>query len=251
MNSDTKSDANIQMHANATNNDGSKKNWIIIIGVIGLIVITSVLLLYIFDTYPFEKKATERNTTSSNNTQTTNTVSITPVPTVPEYAKQDVREMVSEIIIPELIPDNMSFKNYDVEGAYGLKLYEASWVVEDKDGFIVVVNYDDKNQVVDQKIIVNTPLIEGSIDPVLSENIVKQYFQIDILSAFECVDLDSSSRFCEAFWINQDSSKNGLGIISPVKDVYKTKIVYCEYHKGSPTYEWKSCNPNYKDTGVQ
>ena len=187
-----------------------------------------------------------------------NQISVTPPsPTpnsftpAPDFAINDTRNLINDMILPSFIPSDLKFEKQNVENPNEFVFYGTYWTTEDKEGFVSSVEYNTTNTIIDRQITIHIPPIKGVLDPSVSLELVKKYFKIIPSSSFKCIDLptQNSSKFCEAFWIDEDVKK-GINLTSPVYGLNETRIFYCEHHKGTPAYEWLSCSVNYKDTGI-
>lgn len=168
---------------------------------------------------------------------------------VPEYAKADTSALISDILIADLIPNNIIFEKQDVENPNNYTFYGTGWTGKNGETFVVTIEYDEKQYVIDRQILIHVKEIVTDLNSVSSTELTKKYIKFSPPTPFKCISLSVSSKFCEVFWTDTDIKK-GIDITSPAYGLNETQIFYCEHHTGTPAYDWKSCNPGYKNTGI-
>lgn len=82
----------------------------------------------------------------------------------------------------------------------------------------------------------------------VSENTAKEltseYFLPVPKGEFDCGTLNSGADYCESFWEETDGTKRGVGLS-------EDSVFYCQFGKDSKNYSWKSCAPEFSESGVQ
>jgi len=181
------------------------------------------------------------------------TPTITPIPSVPEYAKADTESLVGDIMADDIIPSNLIFAKHDVKNPYNYSFYGTGWSGKNGETFIPTIEYNEQEIVIDRQIIIHVPRIIDKLNASSSSDIIKEYFKIAPINEFACISLpieNFTSIFCESFWEESRGIKKGIYVKSPVRNLNETQIFYCEHYPGTPAYSWKSCASEFSQTGV-
>lgn len=177
----------------------------------------------------------------------------TPTPTpIPEYIKNDTKSLISDILISSFIPNNLAVEKQNVENPNNFSFYGTGWETPNKELLVLSVEYNQEKNIIDRQIVIHIPRILPDLDASSSSSLIKEYIKINPSIPFSCISLPTitKSAFCEVFWEDTNGVKKGIDITSPVIGLSETQIFYCEHHKETPAYSWKSCNLNYKDNGI-
>lgn len=210
-------------------------------------------ILPVSDVFPNQLGWLPRQTVQTQNIPLKKQSSIIPTPTlIPEYIKINVKSLISDILISSLIPSNLTVEKQNVENPNNFTFYGTGWETVDKDMFVLSVEYNQEKNIIDRQIVIHIPKILSNLDASSSSSLVKDYIKINPQLPFSCISLPTitKSTFCEIFWEDTQGVKKGIDVTSPVQGLNETQIFYCEHHKETPAYSWKSCNVNYKDTGI-
>lgn len=177
-----------------------------------------------------------------------------PKPTipVPDSIKTDLKNFTANLLLSSLIA-NYSAETSKIVSVDGFMHASISWGTQNGLAINALIDYDNKNLVTDKHLFIIAPYAQPALTPDSTSAIAKHYLTVIPLSPFSCTSFSTSGSknvFCESFW----QEKNGVkrGVDSSLDSIGKLiTIIYCEYPVSSPDYAWKSCNPNFKDTGIK
>lgn len=92
------------------------------------------------------------------------------------------------------------------------------------------------------------PVRIADLDTSYAPTVVGNYFSIAPQGSWKCNPLNNKNTdtLCENFWIDQNSTKKGIGVLS----AKNSSVFYCEIYPTSKIYYWNSCIPSTASAAV-
>jgi hypothetical protein len=239
MENDAKSDTNEIIHTNDTNMEKHKKNWVLIIGVVVLLVAIVVLTLYIFNLFPFGQDRS-LNTPELPNDSTVD---------VPLYESVELEPKDLLLTRLPLNPQFMPEENEVTLNQGKNNNYSSFWDTQSATASASFIAVDNTMS----HLLLAFPFIHE--EPISTDSVGKiasKYISTNPKGEWKCVSAQSGSTYCENFWTSS-TINIGIGIQSPEPGLEPNlySLIYCQSTANSIFYSWNSCNGQYKDTGLQ
>lgn len=172
-----------------------------------------------------------------------------------QQAKQTLTNFLPTILSPVLIPEPSQITIEQDKNPLG-KTFISSWGIKESTIAAIVIVADNKNI---SQLYLSLQRPQNIVPSVkLASASTSELFSVKPKGEWGCKPIYATMTYCENFWEENDGARRGLamrGLFTQEPNLIggqsEAMLIFCEHTKESKIYSWKSCEFEFKETGMQ
>lgn len=224
------------------------------INLLGIIFIVITLILFplgilnYFNILPLSSLFPHQQPKQSNDVKIPPTTA--PTSSLAKQAKETLIAFLPTILKPPLLPQSSS--DINLREDKGIKQFvSGTW--DTKDGrAITIFTVSPDGKEISQLLIFFPYAVTSSISAEFAQSTIPKLFSITPKGKWACKTIPNTANYCENFWEDQTGARKGIALKeSTLSQAKKITVYYCRHNKDSRLYSWKSCTPEFAESGVK